>query len=66
VEKELKQAEKAGSSAIARYFPGATVDVRHLEIGRDQIDKDYEQSSAAILVCEERAFEIPGGFSGGG
>ncbi|WIE53187.1 AIPR family protein [Curtobacterium sp. MCBD17_003] len=66
VENELKQAAKSASSAIAQYFPDATVDVRHLEIGRDQIDKDYEQSNAPILVSEERTFEIPGGFEIGG
>ncbi|MGO2482679.1 MULTISPECIES: AIPR family protein [Glutamicibacter] len=62
VEDELKQAVKTAETAIARYFPEAEVDVRALEIGQEQIDADYEQSNAPILVSDKRSFSIPGGF----
>ncbi|MEW1951614.1 AIPR family protein [Pseudarthrobacter sp902506025] len=62
VQGELNQAVKSAEAALSRYFPSADVDVRALEIGRDQIDADYQQSNAPILVSESRSFSIPGGF----
>lgn len=62
VQGELNQAVKSAEAALARYFPGADVDVRAVEIGRDQIDTDYRQSNAPILVSDSRVFSVPGGF----
>jgi hypothetical protein len=62
VQGELNQAVKSAEAALARYFPEADVDVRAVEIGRDQIDADYQQSNAPILVSESRTFSVPGGF----
>lgn len=62
VQGELNQAVKSAEAALARYFPEVDVDVRAVEIGRDQIDADYQQSNAPILVSEPRSFSVPGGF----
>lgn len=62
VQGELNQAVKSAEAALARYFPEADVDVRAVEIGRDQIDADYQQSNAPILVSESQSFSVPGGF----
>jgi hypothetical protein len=62
VQGELNQAAKSAQAALAHYFPEADVDVRAVEIGRDQIDAHYQQSNAPILVSESRSFSVPGGF----
>nr|WP_176704703.1 AIPR family protein [Arthrobacter sp.]AXV46326.1 AIPR protein [Arthrobacter sp.] len=62
VQGELEQSVRTAEAALSRYFPDADVDVRALEIGRDQIDTDYQESNAPILVSESRTFLVPGGF----
>lgn len=59
---ELAQATRTASSALTRYFPDQNIDVRAMQIGRQEIDADYEQSNAPIFVSETRSFDIPGGF----
>ncbi len=62
VQNELDQAVITAEAALSRYFPNANVDVRAIEIGRTQLETDYQQSNAPILVSSSRKFTIPGGF----
>lgn len=62
VQRELAQAASTADALIKREFPGENVDVTFLEIGTSQLEKEYARTQAPILVDDEYAFDVPGGF----
>ncbi|MBG6217010.1 hypothetical protein IWX75_001464 [Arthrobacter sp. CAN_A6] len=62
VQRELGQAATTADALIKREFPESDVDVAFLEIGQNQLEKEYSRTQAPILVDDDFVFEVPGGF----
>lgn len=62
VQHYLNEAKRNTDSILREVFKRDDVNVRSLEIGRTQLEKDYERLQSSILISDETEFEIVGGF----
>jgi hypothetical protein len=63
---ELEQVAKTASSLVAQYFSGAQVNILTDEIGKNAINELYRRTQLPVLVDDELAFTIAGGFETSG
>lgn len=62
VTKELENVEKTAHGLLGSNFPGKTIEIQALEIGRSKLQEWHEALSAPILIPDEISFEISGGY----
>jgi hypothetical protein len=63
VSRELAQAARTADGLIKRYFPEAgEVSCSGIELGLNTLEDLYRRTEAPIVVTDEFALEVPGGF----
>lgn len=66
VASELAQVATTADSLLKRYFPKVNVSVGGSEIGSNRLEELYARSGSTILVTEQFALDVEGGFESSG